>query len=187
MLAARANKRSRRCATRAARTHSRCCVREAPCASYRALREARSSHWSEEFFGAAWLLTRRADLEPVRSSPEAADALREAEHQIHVDDPGAKSYRNAVACIQDHAVKRKFALVCERPATMFAQGLPALHCCVGQAVTCSLECERLGSLEGGGARVPAESSSTSSHHVLQIAATICRTGWKRLVAPDIMS
>ncbi len=36
-----------------------------PYPAYRALREAGPIHWSEEFFGGAWLLTRHADVEGV--------------------------------------------------------------------------------------------------------------------------
>ncbi len=36
-----------------------------PYPTYRALREAGPIHWSEEFFGGAWLLTRHADVEAV--------------------------------------------------------------------------------------------------------------------------
>lgn len=36
-----------------------------PYPTYRALREAGPLHWSEEFFGGAWLLTRHADVEAV--------------------------------------------------------------------------------------------------------------------------
>jgi hypothetical protein len=36
-----------------------------PYPAYRALREAGPIHWSEEFFGGAWLLTRHADVEAV--------------------------------------------------------------------------------------------------------------------------
>ncbi|VTU30363.1 cytochrome P450 [Variovorax sp. PBL-E5] len=37
----------------------------APYPAYHALREAGPVHWSEEFFGGAWLLTRHADVEKV--------------------------------------------------------------------------------------------------------------------------
>lgn len=36
-----------------------------PYPTYRALREAGPIHWSDEFFGGAWLLTRHADVERV--------------------------------------------------------------------------------------------------------------------------
>ncbi len=40
-----------------------------PYPTYRALREAGPLHWSEEFFGGAWLLTRHADVEAVLRDP----------------------------------------------------------------------------------------------------------------------
>jgi cytochrome P450 len=40
-----------------------------PYAAYQALREAGPLHWSEEFFGGAWLLTRHADVEAVLRDP----------------------------------------------------------------------------------------------------------------------
>jgi len=40
-----------------------------PYPSYRAWREAGSIHWSEEFFGGAWLLTRHVDVELVLKDP----------------------------------------------------------------------------------------------------------------------
>lgn len=40
-----------------------------PYPTYRALRDAGPLHWSEEFFGGAWLLTRHADVELVLRDP----------------------------------------------------------------------------------------------------------------------
>lgn len=40
-----------------------------PYPAYRALREAGPIHWSTEFFGGAWLLTRHADVEQVLRDP----------------------------------------------------------------------------------------------------------------------
>ncbi|MEO8120566.1 MAG: cytochrome P450 [Rhodoferax sp.] len=40
-----------------------------PYPTYRALQEAGPIHWSEEFFGGAWLLTRHADVELVLKDP----------------------------------------------------------------------------------------------------------------------
>jgi len=40
-----------------------------PYPTYRALRETGPLHWSEEFFGGAWLLTRHADIEAVLRDP----------------------------------------------------------------------------------------------------------------------
>lgn len=40
-----------------------------PYPTYRALREAGPLHWSDEFFGGAWLLTRHADIEAVLRDP----------------------------------------------------------------------------------------------------------------------
>ena len=40
-----------------------------PYPAYQALREAGPIHWSEEFFGGAWLLTRHADVELVLRDP----------------------------------------------------------------------------------------------------------------------
>jgi hypothetical protein len=40
-----------------------------PYPTYRALQEAGAIHWSEEFFGGAWLLTRHADVEGVLKDP----------------------------------------------------------------------------------------------------------------------
>ena len=43
-----------------------------PYPTYQALREAGPIHWSEEFFGGAWLLTRHADVEGVLRDPRFA-------------------------------------------------------------------------------------------------------------------
>ncbi len=40
-----------------------------PYPTYRALRDAGPLHWSDEFFGGAWLLTRHADVEAVLRDP----------------------------------------------------------------------------------------------------------------------
>jgi cytochrome P450 len=40
-----------------------------PYPTYRALREAGPIHWSEEFFGGAWLLTRHDDVEAILRDP----------------------------------------------------------------------------------------------------------------------
>ena len=40
-----------------------------PYPAYQALREAGPIHWSTEFFGGAWLLTRHADVEQVLRDP----------------------------------------------------------------------------------------------------------------------
>ena len=40
-----------------------------PYPTYHALRDAGPIHWSEEFFGGAWLLTRHADVEMVLRDP----------------------------------------------------------------------------------------------------------------------
>src|SRR5213594_37470 len=40
-----------------------------PYPTYQSLREAGPIHWSEEFFGGAWLLTRHADVELVLRDP----------------------------------------------------------------------------------------------------------------------
>ncbi|MFS8979793.1 cytochrome P450 [Cupriavidus necator] len=40
-----------------------------PYSAYRALREAGPIHWSDEFFGGAWLLTRHEDVEAVLRDP----------------------------------------------------------------------------------------------------------------------
>ncbi len=40
-----------------------------PYTTYRALQEAGPIHWSDEFFGGAWLLTRHADVEAVLRDP----------------------------------------------------------------------------------------------------------------------
>ena len=40
-----------------------------PYPAYQALREAGPLHWSTEFFGGAWLLTRHADVEQVLRDP----------------------------------------------------------------------------------------------------------------------
>ena len=40
-----------------------------PYPTYDALRQAGAIHWSEEFFGGAWLLTRHADVELVLRDP----------------------------------------------------------------------------------------------------------------------
>lgn len=47
-----------------------------PYPSYRALREAGPVHWSEEFFGGAWLLTRHADVERVLRDARGFSAQR---------------------------------------------------------------------------------------------------------------
>ncbi|HQT71027.1 MAG TPA: hypothetical protein PLE48_11450 [Thiobacillus sp.] len=40
-----------------------------PYPTYQALRDAGPIHWSEEFFGGAWLLTRHADVALVLRDP----------------------------------------------------------------------------------------------------------------------
>lgn len=45
-----------------------------PYPTYRLLREAGPIHWSEEFFGGAWLLTRHADVERVLRDPRFSAA-----------------------------------------------------------------------------------------------------------------
>ncbi|MDM0070003.1 cytochrome P450 [Variovorax sp. J31P207] len=47
-----------------------------PYATYAALREAGPIHWSEEFFGGAWLLTRHADVEAVLRDAQRFSAQR---------------------------------------------------------------------------------------------------------------
>ena len=47
-----------------------------PYPTYAALREAGPIHWSEEFFGGAWLLTRHADVEAVLRDPVRFSAQR---------------------------------------------------------------------------------------------------------------
>ena len=47
-----------------------------PYPTYAALREAGPIHWSEEFFGGAWLLTRHADVEAVLRDAERFSARR---------------------------------------------------------------------------------------------------------------
>jgi len=47
-----------------------------PYATYAALREAGPIHWSDEFFGGAWLLTRHAEVEAVLRDPVRFSAQR---------------------------------------------------------------------------------------------------------------
>ncbi|MDO8251506.1 MAG: cytochrome P450 [Rhodoferax sp.] len=59
-----------------------------PYPTYRALREAGPIHWSEEFFGGAWLLTRHADVELVLKDPRFSAQRTGAWVKNHEDAPG---------------------------------------------------------------------------------------------------
>ena len=59
-----------------------------PYPTYRALREAGPIHWSEEFFGGAWLLTRHADVERVLKDPRFAAQRTGAWVKDREDAPG---------------------------------------------------------------------------------------------------
>lgn len=62
-----------------------------PYPAYQALREAGPIHWSEEFFGGAWLLTRHADVELVLRDPRFSAQRTGAWVKDHEDAPGALS------------------------------------------------------------------------------------------------
>lgn len=59
-----------------------------PYPTYRALREAGPIHWSEEFFGGAWLLTRHADVGLVLKDPRFAAQRTGAWVKDREDAPG---------------------------------------------------------------------------------------------------
>lgn len=59
-----------------------------PYATYRALREAGPIHWSDEFFGGAWLLTRHADVELVLKDPRFSAQRTGAWVKDREEDPG---------------------------------------------------------------------------------------------------
>lgn len=59
-----------------------------PYPAYRALREAGPIHWSEEFFGGAWLLTRHADVERVLRDPRFSAQRTGAWVKDREDAPG---------------------------------------------------------------------------------------------------
>ncbi len=59
-----------------------------PYPTYQALREAGPIHWSEEFFGGAWLLTRHADVELVLRDPRFSAQRTGAWVNDQAADPG---------------------------------------------------------------------------------------------------
>ncbi|WP_114973727.1 cytochrome P450 [Rhodoferax ferrireducens] len=59
-----------------------------PYPTYRALREAGPIHWSEEFFGGAWLLTRHADVELVLKDPRFSAQRTGAWIKDREENPG---------------------------------------------------------------------------------------------------
>lgn len=59
-----------------------------PYATYRALRQAGPIHWSDEFFGGAWLLTRYADVELVLKDPRFSAQRTGAWVKDHEEAPG---------------------------------------------------------------------------------------------------
>lgn len=59
-----------------------------PYPTYRALRKAGPIHWSEEFFGGAWLLTRHADVELVLRDPRFSAQRTGAWVKDREDAPG---------------------------------------------------------------------------------------------------
>jgi cytochrome P450 len=59
-----------------------------PYPAYRALREAGAIHWSDEFFGGAWLLTRHADVEMVLRDPRFSAARTGAWVKDRENAPG---------------------------------------------------------------------------------------------------
>ncbi|MDB5930935.1 MAG: cytochrome [Polaromonas sp.] len=59
-----------------------------PYPAYRALREAGPVHWSEEFFGGAWLVTRHADVELVLKDPRFSAQRTGAWVKNHESAPG---------------------------------------------------------------------------------------------------
>lgn len=62
-----------------------------PYPTYRALREAGPIHWSDEFFGGAWLLTRHADVEFVLRDPRFSAQRTGAWVKDREDAPGELS------------------------------------------------------------------------------------------------
>ena len=99
-----------------------------PYPTYAALREAGPIHWSEEFFGGAWLLPRHADVEAVlrddtrfsaqrtggwlmRSGDGARAGLKDfqrlfARAMLFVDAPDHQRLRGVVARHADDALQR---------------------------------------------------------------------------------
>jgi cytochrome P450 len=63
-----------------------------PYPAYQALREAGPLHWSEEFFGGAWLLTRHVDVEMVLRDPRFS-AQRTGGWVMGVDGPSGNARR----------------------------------------------------------------------------------------------
>ncbi|MDZ5460732.1 cytochrome P450 [Azohydromonas lata] len=61
-----------------------------PYPAYRALREAGPIHWSEEFFGGAWLLTRHADVEAALRDPRLS-ARRTGGWVMRAAEPDART------------------------------------------------------------------------------------------------
>jgi hypothetical protein len=59
-----------------------------PYPTYQALREAGPIHWSEEFFGGAWLLTRHADVDRVLKDPRFSAQRTGAWVKDREEDPG---------------------------------------------------------------------------------------------------
>lgn len=62
-----------------------------PYPTYRALSEAGPIHWSDEFFGGAWLLTRHADVERVLKDPRFSAQRTGAWVKDREDAPGELS------------------------------------------------------------------------------------------------
>ena len=69
-----------------------------PYPAYQALREAGPIHWSEEFYGGAWLLTRHADVELVLRDPRFSAQRTGAWVKDCEGDPGElKGFRQLFA------------------------------------------------------------------------------------------
>ena len=62
-----------------------------PYPTYQALRKAGPIHWSEEFFGGAWLVTRHADVELVLRDPRFSAQRTGAWVKDHEEAPGELS------------------------------------------------------------------------------------------------
>lgn len=99
-----------------------------PYPTYRALREAGPIHWSDEFFGGAWLLTRHADVELVLRDPRFSAQRTGAWVKDHEDAPGElggfqKLFARALLFLDapDHPRIRKVLNAGFRPDVM--QGL----------------------------------------------------------------
>ncbi len=72
-----------------------------PYPTYAALREAGPMHWSDEFFGGAWVLTRHADVDAVLRDDARFSAQRTGGWVMGSDDTASPDALNSRAELQD--------------------------------------------------------------------------------------